>query len=70
MKNPLLEKFNQPFGTIPFSEIKTEHFSPALDAAIDEAKSEVEAVVANSDSPTSIYLEANQIKTFRLLQGK
>ncbi len=52
MKNPLLEKFNQPFGTIPFNEIKTEHFVPALDAAIDEAKGEVEAVVKNQDSPT------------------
>ena len=24
MKNPLLEKFDQPFGTIPFKDIKTE----------------------------------------------
>ena len=38
MRNPLLEKFTEPFGTVPFNEIKTEHFVPALDASIDEAK--------------------------------
>ena len=35
--NPLLKDFNEPFGTIPFNELKTEHFVPAVDAAIDEA---------------------------------
>ena len=46
MKNPLLEEFNEPFGTIPFEELKTEHFVPAIDTAIDEAKAEMEAVKA------------------------
>ena len=40
MSNPLLEKFDQPFGTIPFDEVKTDHFVPALDAAIKEANPE------------------------------
>ena len=44
MSNPLLEKFDQPFGTIPFNEVKTDHFVPALDAAIEEAKSEIDAI--------------------------
>ena len=52
MRNPLLEKFTEPFGTIPFNEIETEHFVPALDVAIDEAKSEVDAVINNPDAPT------------------
>ena len=28
MKNPLLEKFEQPYGTIPFNDIKKVHFIP------------------------------------------
>ena len=52
MKNPLLEKFDQPFGTIPFKDIKTEHFLPALDAAIDEAKEEISAITDNQETPT------------------
>ena len=52
MKNPLLEKFDQPFGTIPFKDIKTEHFIPALDAAIDEAKGEIDSIASNPDAPT------------------
>ena len=42
--NPLLKEFTEPFGTIPFNELKTEHFVPAIDAAIDEAKTEIEAL--------------------------
>ena len=52
MKNPLLEKFDQPFGTIPFKDIKTEHFIPALDAAIDEAKQEIDAIATNQEAAT------------------
>ena len=50
--NPLLKNFDGPFGTIPFNEIKTEHFMPALDAAIEEAKAEVEEVTKNPDTAT------------------
>ena len=52
MSNPLLEKFDQPFGTIPFNEVKTDHFVPALDAAIEEAKSEIDAIADNPENPT------------------
>ena len=52
MSNPLLEKFDQPFGTIPFNEVKTDHFVPALDAAIEEAKSEIDAIAENPENPT------------------
>ncbi len=50
--NPLLNKFTEPFGTIPFEEIKVEHFIPALDQGIEEAISQVKAIVDNSDEPT------------------
>ena len=52
MSNPLLEKFDQPFGTVPFNEVKTDHFVPALDAAIKEAKSEIDAIAGNPENPT------------------
>ena len=50
--NPLLKEFKEPFGTIPFAELKTEHFVPAIDAAIDEAKAEMNVVIENPDTPT------------------
>ena len=52
MSNPLLEKFDQPFGTIPFNEIKTDDFVSALDAAIEEAKSEIDEIANNPEDPT------------------
>ena len=52
MSNPLLEKFDQPFGTIPFNKIKTDDFVPALDAAIEEAKTEIETIINNPENPT------------------
>ena len=36
-QNPLLNKFKTPFGSIPFDEIKLEHFLPAVEEAIKEA---------------------------------
>ncbi|MDD0854217.1 M3 family metallopeptidase [Halobacteriovorax sp. GB3] len=50
--NPLLEKFDTPFGTIPFDKLKNEHFMPALDEAIKIAKEKIEAVKANTEEPT------------------
>ena len=52
MSNPLLEKFDQPFGTIPFNKITTDDFVPALDEAIEEAKSEIDAIAGNPENPT------------------
>ncbi len=50
--NPLLKEFTGSFGTIPFNELKTEHFVPAIDAAIEEAKTEVDAIVNNLENAT------------------
>ena len=50
--NPFLKEFDQPFGTIPFNEIETGHFIPALDIAIEEAREEIDSIASNSDSPT------------------
>ncbi|MEH0155438.1 M3 family metallopeptidase [Limibacter armeniacum] len=42
--NPLLEKFNTPFDTAPFPEIKEEHYLPAVKEAIKLAKEEIEQI--------------------------
>lgn len=42
--NPLLEKFTTPFETPPFHSVKTEHFLPAIEEAVREAKQEIEHI--------------------------
>jgi Zn-dependent oligopeptidase len=46
--NPLLEKFDHP----PFSKIETEHFKPAFEKSLKEAREEIDLIVANSESPS------------------
>lgn len=46
--NPLL----QPYETAPFSQIKNEHFLPAITKLIEETKAEIEAIVLNPEVPT------------------
>ncbi|MCO6498787.1 MAG: M3 family metallopeptidase [Vicingus serpentipes] len=50
--NPLLEAFNTPYQTTPFSKIKNEHYQPAFEKAIEIAKKEIDLIVANTDEPT------------------
>jgi peptidyl-dipeptidase Dcp len=38
MNNPLLSDWTTPFGIAPFDAIRDEDFSPALDAALAEAR--------------------------------
>ncbi|WP_200976366.1 M3 family metallopeptidase [Echinicola sp. 20G] len=56
--NPLLEKFNTPFETAPFDKIKNEHFLPAVQEAIQEAKSEIESIKATTSPNFSSVIEA------------
>lgn len=50
--NPLLEKFNTPYQTAPFTQIKNEHFKPAFIEAIKLAKAEIDALVNNEEAPS------------------
>ncbi len=52
MKNPLLQPYNTVFETPPFHEIKEEHFLPALEEAIKNAKAEVDQICANKEQAT------------------
>ncbi|MFU8830534.1 MAG: M3 family metallopeptidase [Wenzhouxiangella sp.] len=47
--NPLLDTYLTPFATPPFHSIEREHFLPALDAAIDDNRAQVEAIVDHPD---------------------
>lgn len=54
MNNNLLEKFNTPFESIPFEEIKQEQFKPAIEQAIDDAKKEINEIIENTDPPNFV----------------
>lgn len=52
MANPLLSRYKTPFETIPFNEIKNEHFMPAFKQAMEEHTSEISKIVNNKKEPT------------------
>lgn len=51
-KNPFLTEWNTPNGVPPFSEIETSDYMPALKVALDEYKSEIQAIASQSEAPT------------------
>ena len=62
MSNPLLlSGFSTPFNTIPFEEIKLEHYMPAMKKGIELGKAEIAAI---KDNP----LPANFENTFETLE--
>ncbi len=52
MENPFLTESKAPFGAPEFDKIKNEHYLPAFEAGIAEAKAEIDAIVANQEEPT------------------
>ncbi|HLY00215.1 MAG TPA: M3 family metallopeptidase, partial [Roseiarcus sp.] len=50
--NPLLQPWTGPFEAPPFALVEPRHFSPAFDAALAEARAEIDAVAANPAPPT------------------
>ena len=51
MTNPLLSDWTTPFGIAPFDTIDDAHFEPAFDAALAEARAEIDAIAQNDDPP-------------------
>ena len=47
MDNPLLESFD----LVPFTKIRTAHFKPAFDKALDHAREEIKAITNNPEPP-------------------
>ena len=51
-RNPLLADFDTPFGVPPFEQIREEHYLPAFEEAIREARDEVKAIASDPEAPT------------------
>ena len=52
MENPLLTESKLPYGAPPFDRIRNEHYMPAFEQGIAEAKAQIDAIVSNPDAPT------------------
>lgn len=50
--NPLLQEWNTRHQTPPFSQIKNEHYAPALRSAIKEANDNIKKIISQKDAPT------------------
>ncbi|MDR3286862.1 MAG: M3 family metallopeptidase [Prevotellaceae bacterium] len=50
--NPLLQEWNTPHQTPPFDKIKNEHYLPAFDEGIRQARLEIDSIINNADAPT------------------
>jgi peptidyl-dipeptidase Dcp len=50
--NPLLESWTGPFEAPPFNRIEPHHFRPAFDAALAQARAEIDAVAVDPAPPT------------------
>lgn len=51
-QNPLLEEFPHPHNAVPFDRIREEHYLPAVRAAIEEARANIEKIKSNPENPT------------------
>lgn len=51
-QNPLLEESSLPYGAPQFDKIKVEHYLPAFQEGIKQAKADVDAIVSNREAPT------------------
>jgi peptidyl-dipeptidase Dcp len=53
MQNPLLPRWTGPYGGVPpFDKVKVEQFKPALEASMEQAMKEIEAVADDPAPPT------------------
>jgi len=51
MTNPLLSDWNTPFDLPPFDRIEDAHFGPAIDAALNEARSAITGIADQEATP-------------------
>jgi peptidyl-dipeptidase Dcp len=52
MQNPLLETFDTPFQVPPFGQIKEEHYEPAIDVALQQARDEINVIAKDTSLPS------------------
>lgn len=65
MTNPLLAPWTAPFGLPPFAEVADEHFGPAFDAGLAEARAAIAAIADAPEAPTF----ANTIAALELAEA-
>ncbi|MBN2812471.1 MAG: M3 family metallopeptidase, partial [Bacteroidales bacterium] len=65
-ENPLMIEFNTPLQSVPFDRIQTQHYKPAFEAAIAEARKGLEAIVNTTTEPDF----ANTIEALERLNYK
>lgn len=51
-QNPLLEAYDTPYHTPPFSQIQLGDYEPAFQQAIKEARQEIDDITANQEAPS------------------
>ena len=65
--NPLLQEWKTPYQTPPFSQIKNEHYAPAVKEAIKEAEKNIEKIIDQKEAPTfENTIEALQLASRKL----
>ncbi len=50
--NPFLTAYHTPHHTVPFHQIKLEHYEPAILKGMEEQNKEIESITNNSEEPT------------------
>ena len=50
--NPLLVESTAPHGALQFTQITNEHYKPAFEQAVREARADIAAIVGNAQAPT------------------
>ena len=51
-ENPFFTEYTTPYGIPPFEQIKLEHYKPAFIKGMEEAASDIEQIVNNTEEPT------------------
>ena len=50
--NPFLAQWDTPYGIPDFSAVEEEHYLPAVEAGIEQQQAEIDAIIANTETPT------------------
>jgi len=49
--NPFFQSYNTPFDTIPFDKIRLEHFMPAIEEGLKDARESIQVIKDNPEKP-------------------
>ena len=50
--NPFLAEWDTPYGIPDFSAVEEDHYLPAIEAGIEQQQAEIDAIIANTETPT------------------